>query len=155
MNASGETYVRLRVAATAVIPLRQRVLRPGLPVKEACFPGDNLRSTWHVGTYLAKNGRPLGAPVCCATFVFNQYGEKLAWQLRGMATDPKYQGKGLGKSLLLWAEEQIRRRTGMWFFWCNARTTAVEFYEKQGWKCDSGVFDIEGAGPHRKMIKCP
>ncbi len=39
----------------------------------------------------------------------------------------------------------------MW--WCNARSTAIRFYEKNGWRIVSDEFIIEKYGPHRRMVK--
>jgi predicted GNAT family N-acyltransferase len=36
--------------------------------------------------------------------------------------------------------------------WCNARSPAVRFYERNGWMLASEEFVIESAGPHFKMV---
>jgi predicted GNAT family N-acyltransferase len=37
--------------------------------------------------------------------------------------------------------------------WCNARTPAVRFYQKQGWTPVGEEFDVPLAGPHVRMFK--
>src|SRR2546421_12182576 len=64
-----------------IIPLRHRILRAGLPIEEAHFPGDRDPATCHVAAFDGSEA------VGCATFVLNQWNGEPAWQLRGMATD--------------------------------------------------------------------
>jgi len=92
-------------------------------------------------------------PVACASFMLNIWQEEPAWQLRGMAITGELQNRGIGKSLLSYAEETIATSTGIRLFWCNAREPAVRFYLKQFWRVESDIFDIPTAGPHRKMAK--
>jgi GNAT superfamily N-acetyltransferase len=143
----------LRILIGEIIGLRHRVLRPGLPLKEASFDGDDKYSTWHIGTFLLDKYGDRGPAVCCASFMLNSFDNQEAWQLRGMATDPAYEGRGLGTSLLTFAGVTIPSNSGIKLFWCNARLAYVDFYEKRGWRCVSDVFDIPTVGPHRKMIK--
>lgn len=145
--------VMTRVQVEQIMDLRHRILREGLPVETANFPGDNDSTTWHFAAFhMDRACNPVGNAICCASFMLNFLDEVPAWQLRGMATDTMYQGGGVGKLLLVWAEQTLAERSEK-LFWCNARMPAVEFYEKQGWRCISDVFDIPTAGPHRKMMK--
>ena len=140
-----------QVLLTEIMDLRYRVLRPGLPLEEARFPGDELATTWHVGAFLSEEeGVP---PACCASFMLNRFQNKVAWQLRGMATEPKQQRLGLGKAVLDWAEREIAQQSGIRTLWCNARVSAAPFYEKLGWQFKSGEFEIPTAGSHREMAK--
>jgi GNAT superfamily N-acetyltransferase len=149
----GQVSVR-RAELHEIVGLRHRILREGLPIETALFAGDDAANTYHIALFLIEKGdQPL--PVCCATFMFNFYNERPAWQLRGMATEAAYQGKGLGTELLGFAEHILCRSeyTEARLMWCNARVPAVKFYEKNGWRCVSDVFDIPTAGPHREMVK--
>ncbi|RZK10679.1 MAG: GNAT family N-acetyltransferase [Flavobacterium sp.] len=38
------------------------------------------------------------------------------------------------------------------YIWCNARTSAIDFYKKQGFETISEEFEISGVGPHYIMI---
>jgi GNAT superfamily N-acetyltransferase len=70
-----------------------------------------------------------------------------------MATDDAFRGRGVGGAMLGFAENFLLSNRPVRLFWCNARTPAVRFYQKQGWKVVSEEFVIETAGPHVKMIK--
>lgn len=75
-----------------------------------------------------------------------------AWQLRGMATDSDWQGKGVGARIVAHALDLARRQSPqIKVFWCNARIPARRFYEKIGWKAVGEVFEIPTAGPHIRM----
>jgi len=140
-----------RVSIEHIIDLRYRILRAGLPRESAQFPGDDAASTWHVAIY--NSPAENASPASCASFMLNSYKDEPAWQLRGMATDEPYQGKGFGGELLRCAEVFIAAGSTVRLFWCNGRVPAIPFYQRQGWKVDSEEFDIPTAGPHRKMIK--
>lgn len=140
-----------RVSIEHIIELRYKILRAGLPKESAQFPGDDARSTWHLGLYNSQaNNAPL---ISAASFMLNSYQDAPAWQLRGMCTEDGYQGKGYGGELLRCAEAAIVADSNVRLFWCNARVPAIPFYERHGWKVDSEEFDIPTAGPHRKMVK--
>ena len=140
-----------RVSVDKILDLRHRLLRVGLPKESAQFPGDELPATWHLAVF---NSRDIDAPpISCASFMLNSYQDEPAWQLRGMATDDGYQGKGFGGELLRCGETVIAADSNVPRFWCNARVPAIRFYEKHGWKVDSDEFEIPTAGPHRKMVK--
>ncbi len=140
-----------RVSVDAILDLRHRLLRAGLPKESAQFPGDEISSTWHLAVF---NSRAESAPpISCASFMLNTYKDEPAWQLRGMATENGYQGKGFGGELLRCGEVLISADSGERLFWCNARVPAIPFYQKHGWKVDSEEFEIPTAGPHRRMVK--
>jgi GNAT superfamily N-acetyltransferase len=69
-----------------------------------------------------------------------------------MAILEEYQGKDIGRKLLLYIENYIRQ-SGGGLLWFNARTTAVPFYIKSGYEGDGGIFKIPGIGPHILMYK--
>jgi len=153
LDQDGDTGITIcRVSIGAIIGLRHRLLRAGLPAEAAQFPGDNDTSTWHIGLFYS--GFPENAPlVSCASFMLNSYKEEPAWQLRGMCTETDHQGKGLGGKLLACAEAAIIENSKVRRFWCNARVPAIPFYQRHGWIVDSEEFEIPTAGPHRKMVK--
>lgn len=140
------TCIRL-VAAAEVLPLRHAVLRAGLPIESARFDGDGDPATRH---YAASAG---AAFVGCAGFMPSSWDGGPAWQLRGMATDPAWRGRGVGRSLLLFAEADLIAADPRRTLWCHARVEASAFYLKQGWSVVSGVYEIAGVGPHVRMTK--
>src|SRR5690349_4064878 len=120
-----------RVSVDVILDLRHRLLRAGLPKESAQFPGDEIPSTWHLAVFnLGANDAP---PISCASFMLNTYKDETAWQLRGMATEIGYQGKGFGGELLRCGETLITVDSNVRLFWCNARVPAIPFYQKHGW----------------------
>jgi GNAT superfamily N-acetyltransferase len=118
--------------------LRARVLRPGRPREESRFAGDDDPATVHLGAFL--DGRCVGI----ATLV-----QEHGLRLRGMAVEPKLQGRGIGAALVRHVQ-QIAAQAGQ-DLWCNARTSAAGFYRKLGWVVEGDVFDIPAIGPHYVM----
>ena len=144
----GGNVVRIGEAKLAdIIDLRHVVLRDGLPRSEAIFKGDELASSHHFAAF--ADGKCVG----CATFHLNEWEGKPAYQLRGMATAPEYRSGGIGTALLELAEKNLREAGAIRQLWCNARTPALNFYKKQGWKVVSEEFFIPTAGPHFRMTK--
>lgn len=139
--------VRIRFGdASEVLDLRHAVLRAGLARETAIFPGDDEPTSKHVVVTL--NGRVVG----CASVHLSSCDGAPAWQLRGMATDPAVRGAGIGRAMLEFVERSLHQSNTLQM-WCNARVSAILFYEKFGWVVVSDAFDIPNAGPHVKMIK--
>jgi GNAT superfamily N-acetyltransferase len=136
------------VQASEIIDLRHRVLRAGLPRSQAMFPGDDLPTSGHFAAYVTANPAPLG----CATFHLGTWEGAPAFQLRGMATDPAWVGKGIGTAVLRFAMDSIQSASPIRLFWCNARLIALPFYKKLGWQIASEQFEIPTAGPHFRMV---
>lgn len=141
-----------RLCVEEILDLRHRILRPGLPIETASFPGDEELFSQHFGAWYENNGSKV--VIGCATVMLNEYEGRTAWQLRGMATDDAYRGLGVGRKVLAFTEIVVRDcLQQVDLMWCNAREVAISFYEKNGWHCTSDLFDIPTAGPHRKMVK--
>jgi len=73
------------------------------------------------------------------------------YRLRQMAVKNEVQGKGIGASIMSFAET-IAKDKGFKFMVLHARETAVGFYEKFGYKVVGDVF-IEVNLPHYLMEK--
>jgi ribosomal protein S18 acetylase RimI-like enzyme len=74
-----------------------------------------------------------------------------AWQLRGMATAPERQRQGIGALVLGGATAEVERRRGR-LLWCDARTSAVEFYRRHGFGTEGEEFVTPETGiPHYRM----
>ena len=127
--------------------LRSIVLRNGLPPEQCVFPTDQLEGAFHLAFYSDDEIATI------ASFFPNNYkdNKELGYQLRGMATDTPFAGKGFGKQLIEFAVEYIKN-TNAKYIWCNARTSATKFYEKLGFELVSEEFEIAGVGPHYEMI---
>jgi predicted GNAT family N-acyltransferase len=74
-----------------------------------------------------------------------------AWQLRGMATEAQLRSQGIGAAVLAAAIAEIRRRGGQ-LVWCDARTSAVAFYQQHGLVAEGEEFlHAESGIPHFRM----
>jgi ribosomal protein S18 acetylase RimI-like enzyme len=72
-------------------------------------------------------------------------------QLRQMAVDHHQQRKGVGESLLRFAENVARDR-GYTYITMHARDGAIGFYERNGYLRDGELF-MEVTIPHYKLVK--
>jgi len=151
-DTTTELTIRL-VALDDTFPLRKAVLRPWLTLEES-------RATWadaaeHFQVGAVRDGRV----VSTAGFLIEahpEYGDAfgpLQWRLRGMASDPSLQGRGLGGRVLDFGIAEIARRLavrgeGSAALWCNGRTGAQRFYERHGFQAIGDLFETPGTGPH-------
>ncbi len=134
------------ISVEEILDLRGRVLRKNTPGVSGGFPEDNLPTSRHFEALSA------GKAVACLTFIKSSWEGKDAWQLRGMAVDETFHGKGIGRALLEYSIRELKTVSDVNLFWCNARVSAIGFYEKMGWRVASEEFTIEPIGPHRKMV---
>lgn len=145
MTAVMTEYACNVVESAALIDLRHRVLRQGMPRESAIFDGDAQARHFAVLDH--------DRVVCCLSMMNNPLPDTDpnpgVWQLRGMATDPADRGKGLGQQLMLFMEKTLQPK----MVWCNARCSAIGFYQKCGWTIISKEFSIPHAGPHVRMSK--
>ncbi|MFM6977094.1 MAG: GNAT family N-acetyltransferase [Sphingobacteriaceae bacterium] len=135
------------ISATEVLPLRSLVLRESKKAPSECvFPGDDAPGSFHIG--FEKDGQI----VCVASFHLQAKDEfkGTGYQLRGMATLPDWQSKGLGNQLVNFAIVYLRGQKAN-YMWCNARKKAFPFYQALGFEFISDEFDIPGIGPHKAM----
>ena len=125
------------------------MLRPDSPIERCKFAGDEEDQTFHLGAFMDNK------LVSVASFYFENHGEldePFQFRLRGMATLPEYQHKGLSTELLKMAFPIIKQNFCN-LVWCNARVSAVQFYQKVGFDKVGEEFDIPGIGPHLLMFK--
>ena len=137
-----------RATFAEILGLRHAELRPGLPIEAAHFDGDAEPSTVHLGAFDDD-----GAIVCCTTLMRRPYDGADAVQLRGMATRRDRARSGIGTRIVGFAETVVRETFGCDVLWCNARTSAIGFYARVGWKVTSAEFDVPGVGPHVRMVR--
>jgi ribosomal protein S18 acetylase RimI-like enzyme len=112
------------------------------------FPGDDAPATLHVGAR-DDAGRLVGV----ASVYEEAPPEEAApftWRVRGVAVTTEWRRTGVGRSLMQACEAHAARRGGA-LVWCNARVTAIAFYERLGYRSLGGVFDVPGVGPHVRM----
>jgi GNAT superfamily N-acetyltransferase len=141
----------LRINASDTYPIRQQVLIPDHDSKKIKFEFDDDEDiSFHLGAF--KDSKL----VSVASFYYDRnttFTDQHQYQLRGMATLPEYQGQGLSSELLNMAFPIIKQNFCT-LLWCNARVSAVGYYQKVGFVIhEDKVFEIEGIGPHVLMSK--
>ena len=134
-SLGGHDIVRIR-------ELRYEILRKphGMSLLSAVFPGDENESTIHV--LALSESKPVG---CASLFV----DKSDAMQLRGMAVATDWQRRGIGHRIGETIKDiAISKGKTMW---CNARFSAIGFYERQGWVKSGSFFDVPVIGQHIVM----
>lgn len=148
MNHLSVDKLEYRAASVdEIIQLRHDVLIVGTNRTSPKFDGDKDESTYHFGAFDKQT------VYCCLSMMRYDVDDIPAYQLRGMATHPDHNGKGIGKRLLYAAEQYVLEKMGITYLWCNARVGFEKFYQKQGWKIISEPFMIENVCMHIKMEK--
>lgn len=137
------------LTAVSTHPVRRQVLRDGNPDSVVEFPGDDAPGALHLGAFDPATDELVGV----ATFFPSPYDDRPdAYQLRGMAVVPEWQGRGVGAALL--SEGVARLRTmGVPLVWANGRDVAIGFYERHGWKVVGDGFEYGPARlPHHVVV---
>lgn len=126
-----------------IIDLRYNVLRkPWNQPKETATDELELSS---INVYVEKSGNI----IACGRLQDN--GEYQG-QIRYMAVDSIYQGKGLGKLIISKIEIEARR-INLQTLELQARENAVEFYKSQGYVIKEKTFKLWGIIQHYLMMK--
>lgn len=148
------------IPAAASYPLRQAVLRPHQSVDEVGDRVDNEPGTATFGATDRANGTLLGVGTVLrepAPFDPAQAGvpagagdPATTWRLRWMATRRDVQGRGIGSMVLNAALDHVAAKGGD-LLWCNARVSAIGFYERAGFSTWGDEWVIPDIGPHVVM----
>jgi ribosomal protein S18 acetylase RimI-like enzyme len=147
------------IPAETTRTIRGAILRPGLPLSESVYDGDDAPDSFHMGLFLGEELAGISSfysqpmPAAYAQLVREHDATLLEghhWRLRGMAIDTPYQRRGYGKTLLLAGIAHIAGLGGGWL-WFNARSCAYNFYQSLGCQAWGEEFDIPGVGPHFVM----
>lgn len=139
----------LRISALDTINIRREMLRQDFPPEACHYPGDDDELTFHLGGFVD------GKLVSIASFYFQKHeliDEPNQFQLRGMATLPEHQGQGISSQLLRTAFPMIKQNL-VEVLWCNARKTAVGYYETMGFEKHGQEFEVDQIGTHVLMSK--
>ncbi len=137
----------LRIKASDTYPIRHKMLRHNGTVEDCIFNSDNDELTFHLGAFVDKK------LVSVASFYFERhlsFSDTYQYRLRGMATLPEYQGKGLSSALLKTAFPVIKQNQCT-LLWCNAREKAMGFYTQVGFHATGELFSVPQIGKHRLM----
>ena len=140
------TVVIRPATAAEILDLRLRVLRPTVP--RVPNPRDLEPTTIHIGAFAGDDA------IGCATVQPEAYQDvPAAWRMRGMAVDPAYQGRGVGRQVLE-AATVAAEHGGASMLWANGRVSAMEFYLALGWEPVGPVFDHgPDSLPHRVILR--
>lgn len=157
--------------------VRHAVLWPSLPISDQLLPVDALSGTMHFGAFLSPipTSTWTGPPrqpnlIGCLTITSEPYshpehlGQEAGlpqYQLRKFGVLAEYQGRGIGKELLLTALHMFRAikmlRSVSIFVHFDARETQIGFYEKLGFRLlDSERFIKRGPmgeGPPVRYVR--
>jgi len=137
------------VAPEATYPLRQRVLRPHQRVTEVRVPGEDGRDAAHIAAVDA-NGDVVGTAVLVRETCPLLPERNPAWRLRGMATDERLRGQGVGGRVVRHAIGWVALRGGG-LLWCQARLPVRRFYERAGFTAIGDEWVEPNTGPHIAM----
>ena len=131
--------------SSEVLELRHQVLRPHQSLIECRYDVDDLSETRHWKASTSDN-KTIGV-ITLFPENLNDQTKSQGYRIRGMAVSPKAQGLGVGVTLLKHAisDKQLDRKG---YVWCNARKSAVGFYQKNGFEIYGDSFDIPGIGEH-------
>ncbi len=125
-----------------MINLRYEILRK--PLNMAFKPEELEREKDDILICAFEEDKILG---CCLLTKVAQGVVKL----RQMAVQNNLQGKGIGASMMQFAEN-VARDAGYKELTMHARKTAIGFYEKLGYRTSGEEF-LEISIPHYKMVK--
>ena len=139
------------ISAESTLAIRQRILRPGQNLAECVFPDDNFSSSTHVGGFIDGQLVSIASVFKQKEQQFNLFESGSQFRLRGMATEKEFRGQGLGTAVVLDCLERCWNLGGE-VFWCNARISAVSFYDRLGFTSHDQKFDLPGIGIHQVMF---
>ena len=112
------------------MPIRHRVLWPDKPVEFVRVEGD--QAGVHFGLY--RNFQ--------LVTIISLFAEGESLRFRKFATLPEFQNQGLGKKMILFVTDYARENNFK-RVWCDARTDALSFYERSGFRKFSEAFKKE------------
>jgi predicted GNAT family N-acyltransferase len=122
------------------LPIRHQVLWPNKTPEFCKIEGDE--TAHHYGAFI--NGRL----VCVASI----YIENQSARLRKFATLVNYQGTGIGSTVLTLILQELAD-IDITYFWCDARTSALDFYQRFGLEKEGNEFEKFGIAYYKMAMK--
>lgn len=138
-----------KINFAATFSVRHPVLRQGKPIESCFFEGDDAETTVHFGLFLETKLVGVISVFKNKNSIFSAENQ---FQIRGMAVLQEYQGKKLGKQLLIESEAYVSSQKGD-LIWFNAREIAVPFYQNSEYEIVGEAFEIKEVGTHYIMYK--
>ncbi|MBU2926445.1 GNAT family N-acetyltransferase [Colwellia sp. C2M11] len=115
-----QNYMEIRnISWEQTIPLRQSVLWPNKPPEYCHVDGDH--DAMHFGAFANDE-------LVCVASVYIKSNKA---RLRKFATKTDCQGQGIGSQMLKFILHSLNN-TVVNFFWCDARESALTFYQRFG-----------------------
>lgn len=139
------------IATEETFSLRSAILRPGRPIDDVYYEGDDDEHSFHVGTFL-DDGETQVAIATMLRMDEPRCPASPAYRLRGMAVAADQQRRGMGSAAIKFAEDEVVRRGGV-AVWCHAREIAVPFYLTHGYESVGDEYPIPNIGPHYFCFK--
>ena len=142
MTTNIKTILYNRAAHKQMIELRNDILRK--PLGLSFTPADFQKEQQDILIGAFEVNKIVG---CCVLTKVN----KRTIQLRQMAVNNEFQGKGVGKKIVQYAEK-IAQEEKYETIMMHARSVAVSFYKKLGYAIEGNEF-MEVSIPHFMMKK--
>ncbi len=101
------------------IPIRHQVLWPSESPEFCYVDGDESKEALHFGAFIDSQ----------LVSVASIYLDGANARLRKFATLESHQGQGVGSTLLRYILSDIQA-SGVRYFWCDARESAISFYRR-------------------------
>ncbi len=141
-----------RVEAARTFPLRRRVLRPYQSLEQMARAGDDFPET---GNYVAfSDGEVIGTATVrreAPPWIVDARSDvRSMWRLRGMATAEEWRNRGVGTAVLAAVIDHVGSH-GAGLLWCQARTPAVPFYRRAGFRSHGDTWIDPDIGSHIAM----
>ncbi|MEG3221731.1 GNAT family N-acetyltransferase [Vibrio gigantis] len=128
-----------QISATAVLAVRHQVLWPDKPMSFCRVPDDDQAT--HYGAFV-------GEMLVCVASIYIQGHEA---RLRKFATLPEFQGQGIGSNIIEHSISNLKD-LNIRYFWCDARTTALGFYQKFGMAAEGSEFEKSGVRYYKMSV---
>jgi GNAT superfamily N-acetyltransferase len=138
-----------RVPAEQTYALRQQVLRPHQTLEQMRLPGDDDPDSGFLAA-IDGAGTVLGTVSLRRERCPWQPDRPDGWRLRGMATVPDMQGRGIGTEVLSAGIAHVEQHGGG-LVWCHARSPARTLYERAGFSVFGDEWEDPVIGPHVRM----
>lgn len=127
-----------------LVQLRYKILLEPLGLKFLDSFRQQEASYLHVGCIENLDGRLVGGLILAPV-------DNDEIRMMQVAVDTVYQGEGVGRQLVAYAEDRARA-AGYHKIVMHAMLSVVNFYEKLGYRQESGVFEEQGIS-FVKMVK--
>ncbi|WP_215408103.1 GNAT family N-acetyltransferase [Vibrio gigantis] len=128
-----------QISATEVLAVRHQVLWPDKPMSFCRVPDDDQAT--HYGAFV-------GEMLVCVASIYIQGHEA---RLRKFATLPEFQGQGIGSNVIEHSISNLKD-LNIRYFWCDARTTALGFYQKFGMAAEGSEFEKSGVRYYKMSV---